>query len=173
LLFHDLNGAADNILDTPSPTAMNVGNHLPDGLIQQYRLTIGHLNGQISAADVRHHGIRAKGPPGGGYGAFFAITAQYRNLATMDLPGENKPAGSHEAGNDSPVSGNIFLAITNAEADIQTGKGRLAMPGVAGEDAVIDPATGGQICKLIKRYAVLSAKYHPVSPAGAIPVFFQ
>ena len=152
---------------------MNVGNHLPDRLIQQHRLTIGHLNSQISAEDVRHHGIRAKSPPGGGYGSLFAITAQYCNLATVDLPGKNKPAGSHEAGNNSPVFSNVFLAVTNAEADIQTGKWRLAVPGVAGEDAVIDPATGGQISKLIKRYAVLSGKYHPVSPARAIPVFFR
>jgi hypothetical protein len=91
----------------------------------------------------------------------------------MDLPGENKSAGSHAAGDGSPVCDNIFLAVTNAEADIQTGKGWLATPAVAGKDTVIDPAAGGQICKPIKRYAVLSGKYHPVSPADAIPVFFQ
>ena len=83
----------------------------------------------------------------------------------MDLPGENKPACSHEAGDDTPVCGNIFLGITNTEADIQTCKGRLAISGVAGKDPVIDPATGGQIFKLIKRYAVLSRKYHLISPS--------
>jgi hypothetical protein len=91
----------------------------------------------------------------------------------MDLPGENEPACFHEAGDNRPVCGNILLTITNAEAHIQTGKGRLAFPGVAGKDPVIDPAAGDQIFKLVKRYAVLSCKYHPVSPAGAIPGFFQ
>jgi hypothetical protein len=91
----------------------------------------------------------------------------------MNLPGEYKPTCSHEAGDDTPVFGNIFLGITNTETDIQTCKGGWATPGVAGKDPVIDPATGGQIAKLIKRYAVLSRKYHLISPARAIPGFFQ
>jgi hypothetical protein len=91
----------------------------------------------------------------------------------MDLPGENKPACFHETGDDTPVFGHIFLGITNTEADIQTCKGRLAISGVAGKDPVIDPATARQVFKLIKRYTVLSRQHHRVSPAGAIPVFFQ
>jgi hypothetical protein len=90
----------------------------------------------------------------------------------MNLPGENKPTCSHEAGDDIPVFGNIFLGITHTEADIQTCKGRLAVPGVAGKNPVIDPAAGSQIAKLIRRYAVLSRKYHLISPARAIPGFF-
>lgn len=173
MLFHGLNGAADNILDTPSPTAMYVGNHPPGGLIQQHRLTIGNLNDKISAENIRHHAIRGNGPAGGGYASLFAITAQQCNIATMDLPGENKPACSHEAGDDTAVLGNIYMAITNTQADIQTCKGRGAIPAVAGKNPVIDPATGGQIFKLIRRYAVLSRQYHLVSPAGAIPGFYQ
>jgi hypothetical protein len=173
MLFHDPNGATDNILDIPAPTTMDVGNHPPRGLIQQHRLTVGYLNDKISFKDVRHHGIPCNGSAGGGYTSLFAITAQHCNLATMDLPDENKPACSHETGDDTPVFGNIFLSITNTEADIQTCKGRLAKSGVAGKDPVFDPATGSQIFKLIKRYAVLSRKYHLINPAGAIPGFFQ
>ena len=125
------------------------------------------------ADDVRHHGIRGNGPAGGGSAFLFAITAQHCNLATMDLAGKNKSASSHEAGDDPPVCGNIFLAVPNTEADIQTCKGRLAIPGVAGKDPMIDPAAGGQIFKLIKRYIVLGRQYHRVSSAGPIPGFFQ
>jgi hypothetical protein len=164
---------ADNILGTPSPTAMYVGNHPSGGLIQKHCLTIGNLNDYISTEDVRHHGIRGKGPIGGGYASLFAITAQHCNLATMDLPGKNKLACSHETGDDTPVFGNIFLGITNTEADIQTGKGRWATPAIVGKNPVIDPTTGGQIAELIKRYAVLSRKYHLINPARAIPGFFQ
>jgi len=91
----------------------------------------------------------------------------------MYLPRENKPASPHEAGDDTPVLGNIFLAVTNTEADIQTCKGRLAISGVAGKDPVSDSAASEQIFKLIRRYAALSRKYHPISPADAVPGFFQ
>jgi hypothetical protein len=91
----------------------------------------------------------------------------------VDLSGENKLICSHEARDDTPVFGNIFLGITNTHSDIQTCKRRLAMPAVASKDPMIDSAAGSQILKLIRRYAVLSHKYHLISPAGAISGFFQ
>ena len=142
-------------------------------VIQQHRLTVGNLNDYIFPAGVRHHGIRSKGPAGNGCSSLFAIMAQDCNFATMNLPGENKLVCSHHTGDDTPVCGNIFLGIANTETNIQTCKGRLTVPGVAGKDPVIDPAVAGQIFKLVKRYAVLSRKYHLISPAGAIPGFFQ
>ena len=53
MLFHDSNGATDDILDTPTPTAMYVGNHPPLGLIQEHRLTVGDLNDEIFFVKVR------------------------------------------------------------------------------------------------------------------------
>jgi hypothetical protein len=118
MLFHDLNGLADDILDTPAPTAMYVANHPPGGLIQEHRLTVGNLNDQILSVKVRYHGIRGNGLTGGGFISLFTITAQHRNLATMDLPDENKSARCHGVGDDTPVCGYIFSGITDIVTDI-------------------------------------------------------
>ena len=71
---------------------------------------------------------------------FFSLTA-------MDLPGKHELARTHEAGHDRPVLDNIFMAITDAETDIQTIEGRWTISGMAGKDPVIDPTASGQISK--------------------------
>jgi hypothetical protein len=111
---------ADDILNTPAPTAMYVGNHPSGGLIQEHCLTVGNLNDKILSLKVRYHGIRGYRLTGGGGGfiSLFTITAQHRNLATMNLPDENKSARCHAVGDDTTVRRYIFAGITDTIADI-------------------------------------------------------
>ena len=118
MLFHDFNGLADDILDTATPTAMYVGNHPSGGLIKEHRLTIGDLNDEILPVKVCHQGIRDNGPTGSGVISLFTITAQHRNLATVDLPDENKSARCHDVGDDTPVCRYIFPGIADTIAYI-------------------------------------------------------
>jgi hypothetical protein len=119
LLFHDLNSTADDILNTPAPTTMYVGNHPSGGLIQEHCLTVGNLNDKVLSVKVRYHGIRGNRlSGGGGFSSFFMIPAQHCNLATMNLPDENKSARCHAVGDDTPVRRYIFSGITDTVTDI-------------------------------------------------------
>jgi hypothetical protein len=120
MLFHDLNGPADDILKTPAPTAMYVGNRPSGGLIQEHCLTVGNLNDEILSVKVCYHGIRGNRLTGadGGFTSLFMMAAQHRNLATMNLPDENESAPCHAVGDGTPVRRYIFSGITDAVADI-------------------------------------------------------
>jgi hypothetical protein len=120
MLLHDLNGPADDILNTPAPTTMCVGNHPSGGVIQEHCLTVGNLNDKILSVKVRYHGIGGNRLAGGGGGftSLFMMAAQHRNLATMNLPDKNKSAGCHAVGDDTPVRRHIFSGITDTVADI-------------------------------------------------------
>ena len=120
MLLHDLNGPADDILNTPAPTAMYVGNHPSGGLTQEHCLTVGDLNDKILSVNVRYHGICGNRLTDGGgvFTTLFMMAAPHRNLATMNLPDENKSAGCHAVGDDTPVRRHIFSGITDTVADI-------------------------------------------------------
>ena len=60
MLFHYLDGPPDDIVDTAAPTRMNISDYLPDRIIHEDGLTVGHLHRQKLVLDIGHHGITPK-----------------------------------------------------------------------------------------------------------------
>jgi hypothetical protein len=148
MLFHDINGARDDVDDAAPPTAMNVGHHVPDRFVQENSLAVCNLDHQKFFSDVGDHGVTDKLCRVPVVCPDVVLPADDQDPAAVDLLGKNKMLSPDALRHNAPVFLNMFIIIANAVADIQTIVGRFAATRVSRKNSVVNFRAGCQMAEL-------------------------